>query len=79
MMLTLHRMPAPRPTFASEFRTNVPAMHNGAYVLANNAGSPSAAAAPKVNGGANFGEDVYAGRRIVKYEDSDEGNLIDLY
>ena len=62
-------MPVPRPTFASELRTTAPAMHNGEYVLANSAGS-------KVT---TQGEDVYAGRRVIKYEDSEEGNLIDLY
>ncbi|KAH7074505.1 hypothetical protein BKA63DRAFT_533622 [Paraphoma chrysanthemicola] len=76
----------PRLTFASELR-GPQAMHNGHVVLANSsaASSPTATAMPKTNsmigGGVpgGTGESVYEGRRIVKYEETEESNLIDLY
>ncbi|KAH7087453.1 hypothetical protein FB567DRAFT_346102 [Paraphoma chrysanthemicola] len=80
------KFPPPRPTFASELR-GPQAMHNGHVVLANRSAtsSPTATATPKTNGmngggmPGGTGESVYEGRRIVKYKETEESNLIDLY
>jgi hypothetical protein len=60
-------------------------MHNGQFVLANGSASSSPAPTPMdncVNGGGmaeRMGKGVYEGRRIRKYEETEENNLIDLY
>jgi hypothetical protein len=60
-------------------------MHNGHVVLANGSTSTSPAPTPKascVNGGGmaeRMGKGVYEGRRIIKYEETEDNNLIDLY
>jgi hypothetical protein len=84
-----HRLPAPRPTFASELR-GVQTMHKGHYVLANSSGSTSPVATSKANEvdgvsgardesmGGRVGEGVYEGRRIMQYKETREDNLIDL-
>lgn len=61
-------------------------MHNGHFVLANGSGPSSPATTPKANGvhgdnGIQAGpssEKIHEGRRLLKYEESDEYNLIDL-
>lgn len=88
-----HRLPPPlptRPTFASELRGNTRMMHNGQYVLANSSSSSSNAATPRtpVYNGTNdvndaaksssAGDELYAGRVVLQYEESEEDNLIDL-
>jgi hypothetical protein len=58
-------------------------MHNGHFVLANGSAPSSPATHPKANGvqghsGGQVGENVYEGRHILNYDDSEEDNLIDL-
>jgi hypothetical protein len=50
-------------------------MHNGHFVLANGSGPSSPVTTPKANGVNGDNE----GRRLLKYEESDEDNLIDLH
>ncbi|KAF2819235.1 hypothetical protein CC86DRAFT_363291 [Ophiobolus disseminans] len=76
---------APRPTFASELR-GAQTMHNGHFVLANGSGSSSPASTPKIgsNGGSGGGmtrrmDEENKGRSIIKYEEAEESDLIDLY
>jgi hypothetical protein len=69
------RAPPPRLTFAAELRGASP-MYNGHVVLANHTGEP------KTNGGgelrAPVSAGVEAGRKIVRYEESEGEDLIDL-
>ncbi|KAF1915624.1 hypothetical protein BDU57DRAFT_452017, partial [Ampelomyces quisqualis] len=62
------KLPPARPTFATELR-GAQNMHNGHFVLAN--GDKGAQAGP-------CSENVYEGRRILKYEEVEADNLIDL-
>jgi hypothetical protein len=71
----VRKAPPPRPTFAAELRGASP-MYNGHVVLANHTASP------KTNGGRELRAPASAGleasRKIVRYEESEGEDLIDL-
>ena len=82
-----NRLPPPRPTFASELR-GTQHMHNGQFILANGSAPSSPGPIPNISGinrvhggsmAGRMGEGGNEGRRIIKYEEVEGENLIDLY